>query len=189
MRNQIAEKTKFLQALEATSVVAAACARAGIPRSTIYRWLNDDVIFKKRYRRSLDIGNDILDDLAEGKLVQRIKEGYFPAISLYLQKRHPKYKDTKEKVELKKQYIIPPLPESMYDEIMVSKLPKQLRKQIVKHKMTVPSTVELIMQKAHELYFNETGINLNPLNLWKSADWGEILKKVLEEEPKTRRKP
>lgn len=75
------KKESLLKALEQSlGVVTVACNKADIPRSTYYKWLNEDDAFAK------DV-NDIINialDFAESQLHKQIGEGSTTATIFYL---------------------------------------------------------------------------------------------------------
>lgn len=82
---------KFLDALEETSNVQIACRRAGIVRATVYRWLKFDAEFIKQFDLMKAHGREVVNDLAHSKLLQKLNEGYWPAIRHQLLYGHPDY--------------------------------------------------------------------------------------------------
>ena len=75
------KKESMLKALEKSlGVVTVACRKSEIPRSTFYKWLNEDEDFAKEV---LDIENIALD-FAESQLHKQIKDGSTAATIFYL---------------------------------------------------------------------------------------------------------
>jgi hypothetical protein len=75
------KKESLLKALEQSlGVVTVACKNADIPRSTYYKWLNEDKDFAKQVE---DIAN-IAVDFAETKLHEQIQDGNTTATIFYL---------------------------------------------------------------------------------------------------------
>ena len=66
------KKESILKALEQSlGIVTVACKKANIPRSTFYKWLNEDVEFARKVK---DIENIALD-FAESQLHKQIGDG------------------------------------------------------------------------------------------------------------------
>lgn len=86
-----ADKQKFLDELENLPIVSVVCKRAGISKATIYRWVEDDADFKKKYDRSLKRGRDTLVDHAESKLVKMADKEHFGAIKMILEANSKRY--------------------------------------------------------------------------------------------------
>ncbi|HMO77713.1 MAG TPA: hypothetical protein PKA42_02290 [Candidatus Paceibacterota bacterium] len=78
-----------LQALPNKSYV---CQKLGISRQTLYRWVNDDIDFEVAIEDAIRVGTESINDLAEGKLVEKIKQGEFRAIKYHLDNKHKDYK-------------------------------------------------------------------------------------------------
>jgi hypothetical protein len=75
------KKESLLKALEQSlGVVTVACKNADIPRSTYYKWLNEDKDFEQQVE---DIAN-IAVDFAETKLHEQIQNGNTTATIFYL---------------------------------------------------------------------------------------------------------
>jgi len=75
------KKESLLKSLEQSlGVVTVACKKAGIPRSTYYKWLNEDEAFAVEVR---DIENVALD-FAESQLHKQISQNNTSATIFYL---------------------------------------------------------------------------------------------------------
>jgi predicted transcriptional regulator len=81
------KKESLLKSLEQSlGVVTVACKKADIPRSTYYKWLNNDEVFAKQVR---DIENVALD-FAESQLHTQIGNGNTSATIFYLKTKGKK---------------------------------------------------------------------------------------------------
>jgi predicted transcriptional regulator len=81
------KKESILKALEQSlGVVTVACKKANIPRSTFYKWINEDEDFAKQVK---DIENIALD-FAESQLHKQISENSTPATIFYLKTKGKK---------------------------------------------------------------------------------------------------
>ena len=81
------KKESLLKSLEQSlGVVTVACKKADIPRSTYYKWLNNDEAFAKQVR---DIENVALD-FAESQLHTQIGDGNTSATIFYLKTKGKK---------------------------------------------------------------------------------------------------
>tara|TARA_R100000908_G_C3634057_1_gene73487 strand:- start:42 stop:401 length:360 start_codon:yes stop_codon:yes gene_type:complete len=90
------KKETLLKALEnSLGVVTIACKSADIPRSTYYKWLKEDQVFKQQVD---DIENVALD-FAESQLHKQIKDNSTSATIFYL-KTKGKKRGYIEKAEL-----------------------------------------------------------------------------------------
>lgn len=67
------------------------CTVLGISRTTFYTWLNSDPEFAQTLQ---DAEGELNDEIREA-LIQKCAEGDMTAITFYLRKRHPDFKDIK----------------------------------------------------------------------------------------------
>ena len=89
-------KDLFLEHLKKIPIVQVACEKADIARNSIYRWRNEDPEFRKAMDEALAEGEAIINDLGESQLLTLMKEKNWNAISFWLRKRNPKFKDRLE---------------------------------------------------------------------------------------------
>jgi|GEM_PF-681206 len=87
----------FLEQIEKVPNVSLACQMVGIARNTIYRWCNEDEAFKERFDEAMSKGSDSIADLAEGKLIEKIKGGNMPAIKYWLDNNNKRYIKPRQK--------------------------------------------------------------------------------------------
>jgi predicted transcriptional regulator len=81
------KKESMLKALEQSlGVVTVACKKAEIPRSTFYKWINEDEDFAKEVK---DIDNIALD-FAESQLHKQISDNSTSATIFYLKTKGKK---------------------------------------------------------------------------------------------------
>lgn len=93
MDRQDRRKRRLLESLAQMPIVEYACRRAGIGRSTYYRWLKEDSVFAEQAAELLAQGIDLVNDLAESKVVEGIKAGDKQMIMYWLNNRHPVYRN------------------------------------------------------------------------------------------------
>lgn len=79
------EKEKFLAALREQPIVSVVCKRFGISKASIYRWREEDLDFKKKFNDALESGKEVVNDLAESKLIAAIQRGERWAIVYWLE--------------------------------------------------------------------------------------------------------
>lgn len=84
---------QFLDELRKVPIVQVACEKTGLSRNSVYRWRNEDVEFHKAMEVAIAEGEDLVNDMSEGQLLTMIKEKNWSAISFWLRKRNPKFKD------------------------------------------------------------------------------------------------
>lgn len=61
--------------LEKVPVISVVCEKMNISRATIYRWIDDDPDFKELKDEVLKKGREVVNDLAESKLISKIQDG------------------------------------------------------------------------------------------------------------------
>jgi hypothetical protein len=91
MRNLKKEKQKLLEQLKKVPIIQVACERAGIPRSTFYRWRKDDTEFLSDCEVALEQSSAIINDMAESQLINAIKNQNMTAIIFWLKHHHKAY--------------------------------------------------------------------------------------------------
>jgi hypothetical protein len=90
------KKTRFLEALEKSAgLFNLACRKAGVPCSTIRKWLEVDPVFKEKYQEILEYQNDMI----ESKLLKKIQEDDTTMIIFYA-KTKLKHRGYSERAEL-----------------------------------------------------------------------------------------
>ena len=87
---------QFLEELTKVPIVQVACEKVGVSRNSIYRWRKEDIDFAKKMDESIDLGVDFVNDMSESQSLTLIKEKSWQAISFWLRKRSPKFKDRVE---------------------------------------------------------------------------------------------
>lgn len=85
-------KKEILEQLRHTPIIQVVCEKMGIPRSTLYRWRDEDEDFDDEILEAIDEGDRFLDDMVESKFMALINDKYWPAINSYITKKHPKYR-------------------------------------------------------------------------------------------------
>jgi hypothetical protein len=78
------KKKRFLSELKRVPIVSSVCEKVGLSRNTIYRWLKEDVEFKKAMNRCLHFGKESVNDLAESALINLIQQGELGAVKYWL---------------------------------------------------------------------------------------------------------
>lgn len=102
MKKDKVEKT-FLEELAKTSNVSVACEKVGLSRQTVYRWKDESKEFDQMFEEAINLGVDSVNDLAESRVITRIKNGEFSACKYWLDNH-------------KKDYIRP-RPEGFWDKL------------------------------------------------------------------------
>jgi|SRR3989338_6004096 len=84
-------KSKLIEQLRKMPIVQIACERAGIGRSTYYRWREEAANFRKAADEAIAEGEALITDMSESQLINLIRDKHFPAVQLWLRQHHPKY--------------------------------------------------------------------------------------------------
>lgn len=95
-RNQEADKQRLINQLAKTPIIEAACKRAGLPRSTYYRWRKDDDDFADECDETIELSIGRINDLAESQLINAIKDQNMSAITFWLKHHHHSYRNRLE---------------------------------------------------------------------------------------------
>ncbi len=85
------QKQLLLEQLVKMPILEAVCKKIDVSRSTIYRWRDEDPAFAKAYNKAMEAGADVLDDVAESKLLELINRADPSAVFFYLKHRHHKF--------------------------------------------------------------------------------------------------
>lgn len=85
------DKAKLLEILEKNPVVQLACERAGVGKTTFYRWKNEDAAFARKADAALTSGNEFVSDIAISQLISAIKDKNMHAIRFWLTNHHRDY--------------------------------------------------------------------------------------------------
>ena len=97
MSNQTIEQRKeknkeaLLERLRKTPIVQYACGRENVSRATYYRWRKEDPEFAKATDEAIEHGSGLVNDMAEAKLLDAIKDRNMTAIIFWLKHHHPMY--------------------------------------------------------------------------------------------------
>ena len=86
---------KFLRELEKSGNISVAIKAIGISRATLYRWRDQSDWLRHEILTAKELGREDILDFTQGKHMQKIQEGFWPAIHFELTRRHPEYRPTK----------------------------------------------------------------------------------------------
>lgn len=123
-------KKLFLKNLKEVPIIEAACKRSGIGRTTVYSWRKKSKKFAEAMEKAVAEGEALINDLSEGQLIKLIKEGNFSALRLWLNSRHPKFREKIEvtaKVE-KQDRLTPDQEKLVRQALTLSSLGKKISK-------------------------------------------------------------
>lgn len=96
-KRQKEERTALIENLKRMPIIQIACEKTGVSRATFYRWKNSNKKFSRQVDEALNESVEIVNDMAEAKLIASIKEGNMTALIYWLKHRHKAYSN---KVEL-----------------------------------------------------------------------------------------
>ena len=85
------QKQLLLEQLVKMPILEAVCKKVEVSRATVYRWRDEDSEFAKAYDKAMEAGTDVLDDVAESKLLELINRADPGAVFFYLKYRHHRY--------------------------------------------------------------------------------------------------
>ncbi len=91
MKRNKQEVELFFEQIETVPNITLACEKAGLSRNTIYRWCKEDPDFKDRLTEAMSSGIESINDLAESKLITKIKYGNMRAITYWLDNNKKNY--------------------------------------------------------------------------------------------------
>jgi hypothetical protein len=89
-------KTLFLEQIRKIPIIQVACEKVGVARSSVYRWKEEDKEFNKALEEALAEGEALINEMGESQLISLIREKNWQAISFWLRKRSPRFRDRVE---------------------------------------------------------------------------------------------
>lgn len=84
-------KKLLLEQLERIPIIQISCEKTNVSRATFYRWKQEDPEFARLAEEAINSGVEIINDLAESKLIANIRDGNFQAVAYWLRHRHRAY--------------------------------------------------------------------------------------------------
>ncbi len=112
------DRETILVQLRKMPILQIACERAGVGRSSYYRWREEDESFRKAADGAISEGEAFITDMSESQLISLIRDKHFPAVQLWLRQHHPKYS---AKVELSGRLTIEDEPLTSEQEALITK--------------------------------------------------------------------
>lgn len=89
------QKKQIIEEIRKVYIPSIACQKTGISRATLYRWISDDYEFNKEFSRSRLEGRNGINDIAESKLIGRIRDDDIKATMFWLTHMHPNFVNPK----------------------------------------------------------------------------------------------
>lgn len=134
---------QFLDELRKVPIVQVACEKTGLSRNSVYRWRKEDQDFAKRMDEAMEEGEALVNDMSESQLLVLIKEKNWSAISFWLRKRNPKFKDRIEvEVTPKQDELSPEQEETVREALRLASVGNIENQLITNNHGTKPSTTQ-----------------------------------------------
>ena len=93
-KRQRTDQEKLLDELRKAPIVTVAARRAGISPATVYRWKQESIDFARKVDAAIEDGKNLVSDMAESKLVEKIGEGVLAAARYWLDRHRDPFKST-----------------------------------------------------------------------------------------------
>lgn len=93
---QSKQKEALILQFKKTPIIQVACEKTGIGRATYYRWRKEDEDFRNQSDEALLSGVQLVNDMAESKLITAIRDQNMTAIIFWLKNRHDAYHNRME---------------------------------------------------------------------------------------------
>lgn len=91
-KRQKMQREALLIELRKNSVMTVACQKAGIPRSTVYRWIKEDLDFFEAVDEASNEGRTIINDMAESVVIKKIRGENLHAAKYWLSHNNERYR-------------------------------------------------------------------------------------------------
>lgn len=86
---------KLVEELEKNPLLSRACNKLGVTRSTLYRWMEDEVVREKIDSAQL-LGRQYMNDFVESKLIGNINDSNQRAIEFWLKANSDQYRSSEK---------------------------------------------------------------------------------------------
>lgn len=97
-KRQKMQREILISELRKNSVMTVACQKAVVPRSTIYRWMNNDPEFMNAIEEAVSEGRGVINDMAESVVIKKIREENLAASKYWLSHNHDRYQLWKSRI-------------------------------------------------------------------------------------------
>lgn len=91
-KRQKMQRETLLTELRKNSVMTVACQKSGIPRSTVYRWIKEDLDFFEAVDEASNEGRTIINDMAESVVIKKIRGENLQAAKYWLAHNSGRYR-------------------------------------------------------------------------------------------------
>ncbi len=96
---QAEQKEALIGHLRRYPIIHVVCEKSEVSRATYYRWRDEDPAFARATDEAMTEGEETFNDLAEHQLLSLMKDKHWPSIRFWLERRHPKFNQTKVQVD------------------------------------------------------------------------------------------
>lgn len=121
MRYRKKDQTKFLEELRKTGNVLTACAKAKVPKTTVYRWKSQSAEFAREFNEAFQTGREYMCEISEGVLHTHIYNKNIRAAEFYLRHNSPYYAPKKPVEPEKKKGMIDNLADLLRTSLLKGK--------------------------------------------------------------------
>lgn len=83
---------QLIKELEKNHLLQRACNKLGIARSSVYRWMQEDVELATKIKAAQSIGRRTMSDYVESKLLKNIEGGNQRSIEFWLKSNNDRYR-------------------------------------------------------------------------------------------------
>lgn len=90
-KRQKMQREILLAELRKNSVMTVACQKAGVSRSTVYRWMDNEPEFKNMIYEAISEGRETINDMAESVIIKKIRSEHLGAAKYYLSHNNDRY--------------------------------------------------------------------------------------------------
>lgn len=85
------EKNKFLEELEEIPIASWVCKKLNFSKASLYRLIKKDKKFREKFNEAIKKGKGSINDLAESKVIARIKKDDWAATKYWLDNNKKDY--------------------------------------------------------------------------------------------------
>ena len=90
------QKKELIEALEKTPIPSYAVKKVGISKATYHRWRKSSFRFDQQVMEAIYHGSDVINDLAESKLIELVQDGNLKAITYWLKHHKREYLERRQ---------------------------------------------------------------------------------------------
>ncbi len=91
IKNKTKIKQLFVEQLSKTPIIQVCCDKLNVSRATFYRMKASDKKFSQEVDKALDEGRELVNDIAESRLLTAIQNGNLSSIMYWLKFNNSRY--------------------------------------------------------------------------------------------------